>query len=289
MSYRIYLFTALFLTLHFLKLTAQTTGCVDSAVLNIKHVTCNGLHTGSFTILEVFGGIAPYYFSKDGVNWSDYKNFDKLKAGSYQLYIVDGDSCMYHTEVVIEEPPLLKVHLESNKTMVKPGESFQITAVVEPEDTEIKNIVWRDPYLFIQDSSLSLVQTISIFEEEVLYVGVTTPNGCIASDTYTQKVAKTNYFFPNIFKPGSNENSYFTLFADSGISKIVSLEIFDRWGTRVFDKNNFSPNDPQNGWNGRYNNKKVSNGVYIWVATLEYVGGNRELVKGDVVVTNFEN
>jgi CHU_C Type IX secretion signal domain len=287
MSLRIHLFAAIFLTSLFTKLQAQTFGCVDSAVLNIKHVSCNGLHNASITILEVFGGVAPYYFSKDGVNWSNYKVFDKLKSGSHQLFIIDGDSCIYQTKVQIDEPPLLQVHIVSNKSIVKPGESFKLSAVVEPENIKIKDIVWRNPDYFPNRQNLE--QTISIFEEQEIYVGIQTPLGCTASAFYTQQVEKNSFYSPNIFKPGSNENGYFTLFTAAEIFSISSLEIFDRWGTRVFNRNNFSPNDPLNGWNGRFNNKKVSNGVYVWVAHLEYSGGRRELVKGDVVVNNFEN
>jgi CHU_C Type IX secretion signal domain len=287
MSFRVFLFTALFFSFQTIKITAQVTTCVDSAVIQTNNVSCYGLNTGSMSVLEVFHGIAPYYFSKDSINWFTDSLLDKLKAGKYELFIKDGADCVYRTEFEIKEPPLLQVYLTSNKNTVKPGEEFTLTASVAPENVEIKNIIWRPPYYFKEQQKLE--QTISIQEEEDFYVNITTFDGCSASDFYTQKVENTNYYLPNVFKPGSNGNSFFTIFADYGILSVLSLEIFDRWGTRVFDNYNFPPNDPEKGWNGRFKNKKVANGTYLFVAKIEYIGGNSEIVKGDVTVTNEDN
>jgi hypothetical protein len=284
MSYRIFLITALFFNALFANLKAQPFGCIDSAVVNIHPVDCYGLKTGSFSITEVFGGVGLYYFSIDSSNWFTNKVFNKLKAGKYTLYIKDGNSCVYQTDIDINEPPLLQVHIFSGKDIVKPGETFQLIAEVEPEGTILKNISWRNPDLFPDMQQLE--QTVRIYDSTTFYVQITTPDGCTASDIYTQNVTKINYFIPNAFKPGSNLNSFFTVFADEGIQSVVSLEVFDRWGTRVFNNYDFPPNYPEKGWDGRFKNKNAPNGVYFWTATLEFLDGKRTFLKGDVTLSN---
>jgi gliding motility-associated-like protein len=287
MTLRFFLVTALLLFFTISKNFAQVTACIDSAVLKVNDVNCYGLNTGSISVLEVFHGIAPFYFSKDSINWFTDANIDKLKAGKYNLFIKDGADCVYKKSFVINEPPLLQVYLTSNRNTVKSGEPFTLTATVAPENVEIKNITWRSPSYFKDQQKLE--QTINILEEVEFYVNIITTDGCNASALYTQKVEKTNYYLPNVFKPGSNANSYFTIFSDYGIFSILSLEIFDRWGTRVFNNQNFLPNEPEKGWNGRFKNKKVSNGTYFYVAKIKYIGGDFEILKGDVMVSNEDN
>jgi hypothetical protein len=58
-------------------------------------------------------------------------------------------------------------------------------------------------------------------------------------------------YIPNVFNPRSSDvNRTFTVFSNSSVVEVVSMVIYDRWGSPVFEEENFPPNDPEYGWDG---------------------------------------
>ena len=103
--------------------------------------------------------------------------------------------------------------------------------------------------------------------------------GCKNSGNVTVKVVcgDQNFFIPNTFSPnGDGVNDIFYL-RGSGLFRINSLMIFNRWGEIVFEKKNLSINDPLGGWDGSYKGKKAKPDVYIY--QIEIVCGNGEIIK----------
>lgn len=96
----------------------------------------------------------------------------------------------------------------------------------------------------------------------------------------------TNLIHPNVFSPNSDgNNDYFTIYGNNDDAIITSLEIFDRWGNRVFSKSNFPLNQPQEGWDGTSKNKDVTVGVYLFVAQASLENCDEEnIITGTVTV-----
>jgi hypothetical protein len=68
------------------------------------------------------------------------------------------------------------------------------------------------------------------------------------------------------------------------VRSIVLMQIYDRWGELVFERKNLPPNEPILGWDGRWNNRPVDLGVYVYVVQLEIIDGSIQTRKGDVTV-----
>ena len=110
-------------------------------------------------------------------------------------------------------------------------------------------------------------------------VQVQDTHGCKNSGSITIKVVcgDQNFFIPNTFSPnGDGVNDVFYL-RGSGLFRINSIMIFDRWGEVVFEKKNSSINDPSGGWDGTYKGKKAKPDVYIY--QIEIVCNNGEIIK----------
>lgn len=60
------------------------------------------------------------------------------------------------------------------------------------------------------------------------------------------------------------------------------LEIYDRWGEKVFSKQNFLANELEQGWNGRSKDKNCLPGVYVYYGIVEFEKGNDQVLIGDV-------
>jgi len=114
-----------------------------------------------------------------------------------------------------------------------------------------------------------------------------TITGCSDSDVIWVYVSKERkVFIPNVFSPDENGlNDYATIFADdASVRSIPSFRIFNRWGELVFERENLIPNVETEGWNGYFNNKKMQNGVYIYIAEIEFIDGETEIFKGDITL-----
>lgn len=261
-----------------------TADCVDSVRWSVEPVQCNGLRNGFLYIDSVFGGNPPYYFSLDGQSFSTRPTFDRLAAGEYTLRVKDDSGCVREWSVLMTEPEFLQVKLHTTDTLVVAGAAFSLFAEVVPPQVTLQSIEWRPPDLFIHSNTL--VQRLSITQTTTFAIEVQTPGGCIARDQVTVQVEDANLYFPNVIKPGSNQDAYFTLFAGEGVASIVILQIYSRSGGLVFERQAFVPNDPLKGWNGRANGKAVQSGVYPWRAVIEYLDGRVRQFNGSVTVVH---
>jgi gliding motility-associated-like protein len=123
--------------------------------------------------------------------------------------------------------------------------------------------------------------------ETTLYVlTVTDSNGCSFSDDVLVNVEVVfGIYVPTAFSPnGDGINDYFTLFSGPQVSRIVSLQVFDRWGGYVYEAENLVPGEVSGAWDGSFRGRVVEAGPYVYVALLEMTDGRREIIKGDILV-----
>jgi len=91
-------------------------------------------------------------------------------------------------------------------------------------------------------------------------------------------------YYPNVLIPGGISGG-FTIFDNLfTIASITTLSIYDRWGSLVWQKHNFAPNDPTLGWDGRFKGQHAVPGVYTWHAQLTLKDGTYQTIKGDLTV-----
>lgn len=117
-------------------------------------------------------------------------------------------------------------------------------------------------------------------------VTITDANGCTASD-FIRVLAdeKGQVWAPNVFSPNFDGfNDIFNIYHDDQVQRIVSLQIYDRWGALCFRRDGFLTLNENEGWNGEYRGKAAAEGVYTWFARVEFSGGRQELFKGDVTI-----
>jgi gliding motility-associated-like protein len=105
-------------------------------------------------------------------------------------------------------------------------------------------------------------------------------NGCLDTVIKPITILKEYYIYiPNAFIPiyGNRYNSHFS---GSFIGvKWIKMEVFDRWGERVYytEDLNFK-------WDGNYQNNPVQPGVYVWKLTFKSNRGMEEFLTGHVSV-----
>ena len=89
----------------------------------------------------------------------------------------------------------------------------------------------------------------------------------------TKKFSPTNY--------GANDIYYVR---GSGVFKVKTLRIFNRWGELVFEKTNLNANDALTGWDGSFKGKKLTPDVFVY--TVDIICDNNTILtyKGNVAL-----
>lgn len=110
------------------------------------------------------------------------------------------------------------------------------------------------------------------------HVQVTDDNTCSNAADITVEVVcrEENYFVPNTFSPnGDGMNDVFYP-RGRGLARVQAMKIYNRWGQLVFEKRDFSANDPANGWNGKLGGQHLPPDVYVYM--IEFVCENAQIV-----------
>lgn len=111
--------------------------------------------------------------------------------------------------------------------------------------------------------------------------------GCSATDTttYTVICQKDQVFIPNAFSPDGDGVNDILMVRGKGVAMVKSFRIFNRFGQVVFERQNFSANDPTAGWNGKINGVAASADVYVYTAEVQCTwGGVYFTYKGNVTL-----
>ena len=90
-------------------------------------------------------------------------------------------------------------------------------------------------------------------------------------------------FIPNAFSPNfDGSNDQFTIYGGPAAERISELRIFDRWGNMVYEAIDIPMNEESFGWDGRFNNKDLSIGVFTFVAKVLFIDQVVETYGGDI-------
>ena len=126
-------------------------------------------------------------------------------------------------------------------------------------------------------------RSITINDTGTYILSITTPRGCALFDTVLVKLrCPTAIYVPTAFTPnndGPQSNEIFTPLVTSASD--YNLQIFDRFGGKVFESNTIGE-----GWNGRLNNigDECKSGLYYWLITYYTADLTRYLTEHGQVV-----
>ncbi|NLR58417.1 T9SS type B sorting domain-containing protein [Chitinophaga polysaccharea] len=105
------------------------------------------------------------------------------------------------------------------------------------------------------------------------------------ASVYIKTFTNTGITMPNAFTPnGDGQNDWFYVIGSWDIKLIRDFYIYNRSGNKVFEAHNTPANDRSYGWNGMINDKPAVMGAYVYYATVEFMDGSTQLVKGAVTL-----
>ena len=259
--------------------------CDDLSQLDVQGQT-KDLICSYDKIGEIHGigseGSPPYQFSLDGGDYRANPNFFNLGLGTYDLYIQDKKGCQDSITLDINSPPILSVDA-GRDTTIDLGESIILDAYYTPPSDQVE-IKWTPTVGFLGCTNC-LDPEIKPPGTTTYIIEITNQNGCVDLDTITifTKIVR-DVVAPNIITVGRIDgNEIFSLSVGASADYIKHLEIYDRWGNRVYKAENIYVETPY-GWDGIFKGKYVDPAVFAWVADVHFIDDVTVSFTGDLTV-----
>ncbi|MBK8832318.1 MAG: gliding motility-associated C-terminal domain-containing protein [Saprospiraceae bacterium] len=199
-------------------------------------------------------------------------------AGQFVLSVKDTLGCIADTLVLVEEPSGVLVDLGPDQT-IKPGDPIELTAT---SISAISRYNWfgadtcTSCMSIVVNPLITTIYTIEVLDE----------NGCSAEDQVTITVLGTKDFvIPNIFSPNGDQiNDILYIGENSRIKSIQLFEIFDRWGTLVWRREDVTAGNLSEGWDGTFNGEPLNPGVYTMRIIVQFYDDDIIHKTGDVTL-----
>ena len=215
-------------------------------------------HIGVAQLL-VSGGTPPYSIAwTTGDTTSTVLN---LTNGNYSVTVTDSRNCSQTQNFIINDVGNFTIDLGEDK--------------IECGNFSVKLSAGNFAGYLWQDSSTNA--TFDATTEGIYFVQVQNNSGCTASDTVRITTdCVDDVFVPNAFTPNDDKlNETFLAYGEN--IKSFAMMIYDRWGQVVFESS-----DINTGWNGKLNNQKLRQGLYVWRITFSKDGKLFKTKKGTV-------
>lgn len=183
----------------------------------------------------------------------------------YTVVGYDDKACFTDTaeiNVVVNSRPLINAGPDIESM---PGNPVQLKTT---GSNDIIKWTWQPPDFL---SCTQCPSPISTATRTVSYiVNALNANNCMASDTITIKILCSGgqILIPNAFTPNNDAKNDVFYVMGNGASLLKHFIIYDRWGTKVFERNNVNVNDISGGWDGKYKGLPATNGSYVYFAEL---------------------
>ncbi|MBI1837068.1 MAG: gliding motility-associated C-terminal domain-containing protein [Flavobacteriia bacterium] len=220
----------------------------------------------SFETIPINGGNSPQYlWQVNGITAGTDSVFSSNSLAENAIVTVQMTSsfaCATSSPVISNE--IIVHHIPKPTLSINP----QNSTITSGDENVTLTVNGADSYVWLNDNSNGNSITVSPNQSQN-YCVIGEKNGC--TDTIcgfiTVEDKCGHITIPNSFTPNSDGINDFYLIAFDSIGCVSEFELllFNRWGEVIFESN-----DPSAKWDGTYNNKIVTDGVFMCLVKVSY-------------------
>ena len=268
-------------------------GCTDERDLSLRdpdpltpiEISCNQVRRPPLNA-SAGGGRPPYEYSINGVDYFGAEGFAELTEGQYyQLRIRDAAGCSitqsnFFWPRATRRPARLPTFVP---------QELAGSARVEPDyfvpPDQIVAYRWHPAELF--DCPGCPNPTVSAPRSQTISLAFDNVYGCTDSlVTFVAVDGVVPVFVPNVFTPdGDGKNDFVPIYANPlQVERVISFQVFSRWGALLHQDLDFAPNDARRGWDGYLNGQLMDFATYVWTAEVKLTTGETQRESGTVVL-----
>jgi gliding motility-associated-like protein len=202
---------------------------------------------------------------------------------SYTIIVTDSAGCYADTAIATIQTYQLPTVNAGPDQIVPYNNAFILSPIYS---AGISNYLWSPSLNSLSCTSCPVTTGIAAVTTTYTIV-VTSSDGCKAKDNIIVSVAcdKANLTIPSAFTPNNDGRNDMFYPMTRGYKVINTFIIYDRWGNKVFERHNFTPNVPSLGWNGDAKDKLTSgSAIFVWIIEATCDIGEKVSSKGTVVL-----
>jgi gliding motility-associated-like protein len=250
-----------------------------SANVSVEDENCFGF--GKFVVESLNGISIPATLTIGGSGTYQITGIpftvQNLMGGNYTYEITDPNGCnVLNKSFVIND--FVPFNIDIDVAQLEDSYKLTVTTNIAPDI-----INWTPVEgLSCDDCLITFAKPIN---NQQYIIEITDKAGCKVRDTIElQRIVNIDVNIPNIFSPdGDGMNEMF--FAKcNDCNYIYTMHIFDRWGEKVFFAENVKFNDNTAGWDGRFREKKLNPGVYVYLIEIDHGSGDKQILLGDLLM-----
>lgn len=204
--------------------------------------------------------------------------FENLTSGEYTLTVEDATGCIQITSATVASSPAVVIELISQNTSACLQENGEVSLALSGGTGNYRlsqngrEIQTTDRIVGLAAGNYEYVISDSL--------------GCTDSLSVEILSGRCPIYLPNAFSPDfDGVNDYFgPLAASAATAKIISMQVYDRWGGLVFDRSDGELGDTDFRWDGTRSGQELPSGSYLYWLELEYVDGEKAVFSGDLTL-----
>lgn len=212
-------------------------------------------------------------------NWSTGETGNSIEVEENGVYSVTGLSeggCEDFESINVFFIPELPAVPEFSDTLICADGSLTADLSEYEEFAEIK---WSDG----SEEFIRILEEAGSFNFEIENI-CDKLSGRLVLEKSPYDFGELPMYFPNVFSP--NNDGINDLFKPEFPPELeiidYHLQVFDRWGNKVFESF-----DPENGWNGIYQEDKMDPAVFAWIADVKFFLCEEpvsKMLEGDITI-----
>ena len=243
----------------------------------IKNVLCPPLSNGS-VILSVTGGSPAYQFewSNGSIDSAVYS----LPVGRDSVVITDQRGCVFDSTFVLSNDSAFIVRPEPDTVTILQGNNTQLAvAITSLGAGNPSTIIWAPANGLSCSDCIAPIAAPATTTQYA--IEVVSDSGCVVNtQILVTVIPQHQLYLPNAFTPNADGvNDTWEVFGNKKAWIRCSVEIFDRWGEKVFYSTDL---DFQ--WDGKYRDNYVLPGIYIYSFKVVFIDDYSVTNTGSITV-----
>lgn len=255
----------------------------DSIIAEIQKIDpgCDGPKTGQISIKNVKNGVSPYRYALNTESYSTVNEFLKLAEGNYTVYIKDANQCRLIKTITLIAAEIPIIVNENPSQQISLGDSTDLKVKLNLSDF----IAFWLPSDGVSCPKCPETKVLAVNNTDY-EIEVKSKDGCIARSVIKVNVEKKRSFLiSNVFSPnGDLSNDKMKVFTGNDVEKILSFNIYDRWGNLLFKAEQIQKGLSEIDWDGSFHNVHTADGNYTWISEVLYIDGVTKVQSGSLVV-----
>ncbi|MCO6500924.1 MAG: gliding motility-associated C-terminal domain-containing protein, partial [Vicingus serpentipes] len=209
------------------------------------------------------------------VCWNDTSDIFKVYVIANNL----NGSSIDSVSIIVHEKPILSAGLDT--TIINGNDAYLNSTVTDTAGNPIIGGVFS----WTPITDLSCVNCQNTTAERLLNtvtytVTYTDQYGCVVTDEVVINVdVNLNIGIPSAFSPNGDGSNDFLFVRGKAAIKTLQLNIYNRYGQKVFSTNNVDQ-----GWDGTHNGVPLNPGVFAYYANITLIDGSTQQLKGNITL-----